>query len=64
MIIAGRINRLCGTTLGPWDVGQLDETTLDTIQMYYEELPQIRRGINQIETLKAQIRARHPQWKH
>ena len=65
LLLARRINTQCGGALvAPWDVGQLDYTWLDLFEMLETQLPAMQKGISKIEQRKAEIRAKHPTYKH
>jgi len=56
IMLARSINSFCRTTLGPWDVGQLDEEHIEMFLALSTQLPQVQAGISRIEQSKAAIR--------
>lgn len=67
ILLAAKINRVLGGALvGPWDVDQLDEATLDTFQAMddYKASAALRVQHKQvIEGLFARHRQRHPTYR-
>ena len=59
ILIAQKINAAIGTNLGPWDVGQLDDATIDAIELLTRPKTALPRA-PEIEQRKAEIRAAHP----
>lgn len=58
--LAQALNQVLGTTLGPWDVGALDDATIDAVLALGRDLPQVQAGLAEAEAVKARIRAAHP----
>lgn len=50
--LAKAANRLWGTALGPWDIGALDEPTLDLIEALAFRSPVSERGLKRIADAK------------
>jgi hypothetical protein len=66
LILARKVNTaLGGALVGPWDIGSLDEATLEIIAAYVDELPGLTSGREEIEAALARWRADHPSYgKH
>lgn len=54
--LARAINRHALTTIGWWEVGQFDQTTLDYFYALNSQLPAMQSGIAKIEQTKAKIK--------
>ncbi len=55
--LARTINAFLGTALGPWDLEQLDEATLEMfLQIQRGPAPDFQAGLARIEAKKAEIR--------
>lgn len=54
---AQMINRLCGTTLAPYDVGQLDDELIELSQALTIDLPVMKAGMEKSETSREAWRA-------
>lgn len=51
------VNRLLGTSLGPWDLMDLPEEWLTALEMWVDDLPKVRAW--QAESQAALARVRH-----
>lgn len=61
---AQTINRILGGPfVGPWDVDQLDDVTLDTIMALAQDLPNYRKGQAEVEKKLAEWRNGHPTYR-
>lgn len=54
--LARLMNRHALTSIGWWEVGQFDQTTLDYFAALDSQLPAMQSGIARIEQTKAKIR--------
>lgn len=62
---ARRINALLGGAfVTPWDLGELDEATLDLFESLTVELPGYRKGQQEVESIFAKWRAEHKTYRH
>ena len=57
--MAKQINRVCGTTIGPWDVDDLPDVWLDAIGAMTGELDEIRSGLQRVKAAQDRWRAQH-----
>ena len=61
VLIAQKINAvLGGPIVGPWDVPDLDDVSIDILLGLVESLPSMRKGMTTIEEIKNRIRRSHP----
>ncbi len=63
LLIARRINQVLGPLIGPWDVPQLDEVTVDLVLGYTGDYSTMQQGFAKIESIKQKIRQSHPTYK-
>jgi hypothetical protein len=59
IFIAQKINRALGTTIGPWDVDQLDDALIGAIERLTRPRKTHIPDAPEIERRKAEIRAAH-----
>jgi hypothetical protein len=59
VFLAQKINRVCATTIGPWDVDGLPDTFIDAIKALDTDLAEMKRGFEQVAAAQARIRARY-----
>ncbi len=59
ILTARQINRALGTTIGPWDVGQLDEALIAAILRTLQPAPSRLPIAPEIERRKQQIRTEY-----
>ena len=59
IVLARQINRVCGTTIGPWDVDDLPDVWLDAIGAMTGELDEIRAGLQRVKAAQDRWRAQH-----
>lgn len=62
--MAQHANRLFGTAIGPWDVPQLDEPTLDLIRALTVGAPKLEQNIAKVEAAKAKFWQPFTQKRH
>lgn len=64
VLVAQRINRtLGGAFVGPWDVDDLDDGTIEAILSVGSDLETLRRAHRQIENAFERARKRHPTYR-
>ncbi|HLC04074.1 MAG TPA: hypothetical protein VJK02_13635 [Anaerolineales bacterium] len=64
ILLARKINAaMGGAVVGPWDIDQLDDTTVDMILGLAEDLPGLKAGQQKIEGELQAWRMRHPTYK-
>ena len=62
--LAKQINlALGGPFVSPWEVGQLDDATIDMITGTLIDLPPMRRGFQEIKQIKDAIKRKHPTYR-
>lgn len=59
IVLARRINQVCGTALGPWDVDDLPDTWLDAIVAMTSELDEMRAGLAKVAEAQARWRRQY-----
>jgi hypothetical protein len=62
--MAQMANRIFGTNIGPWDIPDLDETTLDLIGALARGAPEIKKNLAKVEAAKARYWQPFNQRKH
>lgn len=63
-ILARRLNlALGGPFVAPWDVPELDDTTIEVALSMNERLPGMQRGRAKVEALFAAFRAKHETYR-
>jgi hypothetical protein len=61
VILARKVNAVLGGVLvGPWDIPDMDEATLQIMTSYVDDLPVMQAGRAKVEGLRAKWRADHP----
>lgn len=61
VLLARQINQaLGGPFVSPWEVGELDDATIDVITSTIKDLPSMQEGLRKIEQVKDRIRRAHP----
>jgi hypothetical protein len=61
VLLARQINlALGGPFVSPWEIGELDDATIDVITSVIRDVSPMREGLQVIEQIKAGIRSRHP----
>jgi hypothetical protein len=61
VLLARQINMaLGGPFISPWEVGELDDTTIAVITSIVKDVAPMKEGLQKIEQIKAGIRNRHP----
>lgn len=64
VLIARRINQVCGgAVIAPWEVGQLDDTTIDLYTAMSTDLPQMQSVLKRSADKMAAWRAKHPTYR-
>ena len=51
-----------GAVIGAWEVDMLPDTWIDAMTTSQSRLPRMRKALDEIEKIKAGIRARHPSY--
>jgi hypothetical protein len=59
VFLAQKINRVCATTIGPWEVDELPDTFIDAIKALDTDLAEMRKGFDEVTAAQARIRARY-----
>jgi hypothetical protein len=59
VFLAQKINRVCATTIGPWEVDELPDIFIDAIKALDSDLADMRHGLQQVEDAQARIRSRY-----
>jgi hypothetical protein len=61
VMLARMVNAvLGGAAVGPWDIADLDDNSLDAILAFVYDVPGAQAAMAEIEAEKARIRAEHP----
>ena len=62
--MARRINILHGAgVIAAWEVDMLPETWIDAMTTSQRRIPRMRKALDDIEKVKARIRAQHPSFR-
>ena len=56
ILLSQTVNRICGTSIGPWDIERIDEITLDAIRALAFDAPALQGHIAEVEAVKERIR--------
>jgi hypothetical protein len=63
VLIARRINALLGGAfVAPWEIGELDDATIDAI-LCLDNLPAYQKGYREVQDYVTAWRKRHPTYK-
>lgn len=64
MLLAQLVNRLHGgAVVSAWDIGELDDVTIDVFRGLVEELPTMQRTHQEWERRRAAWLAQHPTYR-
>jgi len=64
VMLARRVNAaLGGALVGPWDIPDMDQATLEVLLAYVDDLPSMRMGRQKVEAFMANWRASHPTYR-
>lgn len=62
--LAQTANRLIGTNLGPWDIPELDDATLDLLRALAKDVPKLQQSIARVEAKKDEFRRQFKTYRH